>query len=168
VTTQARPWTITSSQNSEAVIGAQKQRLIPGVTTEIAGSEQLSAGLVVMPPGGASRAHVHERYELVIFVIEGWAVTLMGPDLEPAVQGPGDFLYIPPGVEHLAVNLSTRHRVVGMETRADPMFNEDVVLLPEVDERAPSVIAELRQQYEQGLFGRTSEKQDGPFDYQEN
>ncbi len=52
------------------------------------------------------------------------------------VAHPGDYLYIPAGVLHVAVNRSaTPALFVG--ARTDPNEQESVVMRPEMDERVP-------------------------------
>jgi oxalate decarboxylase/phosphoglucose isomerase-like protein (cupin superfamily) len=72
----------------------------------------------------------------VVCCIIGSAVTLVGPDLDPVAHGPGEMIYIPEGVAHVAVNLSTSDTLVAIEMRTDPAFNDDVVLLPELEAAA--------------------------------
>lgn len=142
-----KSWHLSPVREAVMELGPQGQRLFPSVNTTLSGSSQLSIGTVLMPPGGISRAHVHNRYELVVVVVEGLAATLLGPDLEPAVQGPGDFLLIPAGVPHVAVNLRADHRVLAIETRADPDFNNDVELLPELDAKAAEMATLVRAKH---------------------
>jgi uncharacterized RmlC-like cupin family protein len=158
-----KKWVRTSAYSSKMEVGPQGQRLLPGINADLAGSTQVSSGLVMMPPGVQSKAHVHNKYEIIIFILEGWAASLVGDDLEPAVQGPGEFVFIPAGVPHLAVNLSTTHRVVGLEVRADPQFNEDVTLLPELDEHSQSIVKELRKKHAAGEIPVNWQQNDATF-----
>jgi uncharacterized RmlC-like cupin family protein len=146
-----KSWYLASAAHTTMELSPQAQRLMPLVSRSRGGSSQISLGTVVMPPGGISKAHVHETYELVVGVVEGLAASLMGAGLEPVVQGPGDFLFIPGGVPHVAVNLSTVHRVVAIEARADPEFNNDVVLLPELDAAAIEIAGQVRAQYRERI-----------------
>jgi uncharacterized RmlC-like cupin family protein len=100
--------------------------------------------MVLMPPGRHSRAHLHAVHEIVVCCIVGTAVTLVGPELEPVRHGPGEFIYIPAGVAHVAVNLSTTEPLVAVEMRTDPHFNDDVVLLPELEEAAAEAAARVQ------------------------
>ena len=117
------------------IMGPQGQQLLPCITTDVCGAVGISAGAVVMPPGRWSRPHLHRHSEIVVCCIVGSAVTLVGPELEPVAHGPGEFIHIPAGVAHVAVNLSTSDVLVAVEMRTDPHFNDDVVLLPELDDR---------------------------------
>jgi uncharacterized RmlC-like cupin family protein len=115
-------------------LGPQGQQLLPCITADACGAVGISAGMVVMPPGRWSRPHLHAHSEIVVCCVTGHAVTLLGPDLTPVHHGPGELLHIPAGVAHVAVNLSTTAGLVAVEVRTDPHFNDDVVLLPELDD----------------------------------
>ena len=140
------------SQAVDLVRGKQGQRLIQGVTHALAGSTGIAAGFVVMPGGRVANAHLHEKCESIIFVLEGWAATLEGPNLEPKFAGPGDFIFIPENVIHAAVNLSDKHRVIAIEMRNEKHFNEDVVIFPELVEKVEAIAADLRSQFEAGTL----------------
>ncbi|WP_052280974.1 cupin domain-containing protein [Nocardia vulneris] len=127
-------------------IGRQAQHLVPCITRETSGSRGISAGMVNMAPGKVSRAHYHARSEIIVLCLQGRAVTLIGAELTPYVHGPGDFVYIPEGVVHVAVNLSETDELVAVEMRTDPMFNDDVVLTPEHDGAVAEVVARLRRE----------------------
>jgi uncharacterized RmlC-like cupin family protein len=49
------------------------------------------------------------------------------------VAGPGDFIYIPPGVPHLVMNGSDTEPAVAVLARNDGHEQEDVTELPELD-----------------------------------
>ena len=159
-------WKVVSPYDMETVLGAQGQRLTATITKEICGSSQLAAGLVYMPPGVSAKAHVHNKYEMVVFVLEGWAASLVGDELEPAIQGPGEFLFIPAGIPHLAVNLSMDRPVVGIEVRADPAFNDDVELLPMFEEKAAAIVKKIRAQHASGDLPKGWKDRPQTFRYQ--
>lgn len=129
--------------DSAEVLGRQGQRLFPCVTNASCGATGISAGLVLMPAGGFSKPHYHAHSEIIVVCFEGQAATLIGPELTPHFHGPGEFMFIPEGVVHVAVNLSETAGLVAVEMRTDPEFNDDVVLTPEYDSRVPDVVAKL-------------------------
>ena len=139
-----------SPYRSEGVVGSQGQYLIPTITQDMCGATGLSACMVLMPPGTASQAHVHRNTEIIVVCIEGFAATLIGAELEPVFHGPGEFIYIPEGVVHVAVNLSATERAVGMEVRTDPHLDVDVVCTPEYQTHAEEIAARLRSGYASG------------------
>jgi uncharacterized RmlC-like cupin family protein len=103
-----------------------------GVCEATAPTRELSLSLVVVPPGAASEPHYHDGFETAIYQIEGTVETRYGDRLEHAVQTQtGDFLFIPPGVTHQAVNLSETERAVAVVARNDAGELERVVLVPQ-------------------------------------
>ena len=151
---------------AESVHSAQGQLLIPLITNQSCGAEGISAGMVVMPPCRSSKAHLHHHSEIIVICIEGCAATLVGPEMKPILHGPGEFIYIPEGMVHAAVNLSSENRLIAIEVRTDPQFNEDVVLAPELDAEVEKIAAELRNRFANGTLQfpvRWKEKNFGPF-----
>ncbi len=105
-----------------------------GISAETAGAKGLSMSLVVVPPGAVSEPHVHEGYETAIYVLSGQVETRYGLRLEHSViNGPGDFLFVPAGLPHQAINLSTDEPAQAIVARNDPDEQERVLLyhLPE-------------------------------------
>jgi uncharacterized RmlC-like cupin family protein len=91
-----------------------------------------------------SKAHYHADSEIIVMCLRGRAATLIGPQLTPYLHGPGEFLYVPEGVVHVAVNLSDTDELHAVEMRTDPGFNDDVVLTPTYDSPVPELAALLR------------------------
>jgi uncharacterized RmlC-like cupin family protein len=135
---------VVRQQESAAVIGPQNQRLTPCITSKVCGTTGISAGTVRMPPGAVSKAHFHAHSEIVVMCLRGRAATLIGPQLTPYLHGPGEFIYVPEGIVHVAVNLSDTEELHAVEMRTDPGFNDDVVLTPTYDDRVPELAALLR------------------------
>src|SRR5678815_1113971 len=71
------------------------------------GAEKLWAGTVVIHPKAKTGAHHHGPVESVIYVVSGKARMRWGDKLEfVAEAGPGDFIYVPPYVQHQEINAS--------------------------------------------------------------
>ena len=84
--------------------------------------------LVVVPPGASAEPHYHEGYETAIYQLEGRVETRYGDGLEQSVvTEAGDFLFVPPGVPHQAVNLSETEPAVAIIARNDANEQERVV-----------------------------------------
>jgi uncharacterized RmlC-like cupin family protein len=89
------------------VMTRQRLPYFIGISGQTVGSTALSMHLVVIPPGARATPHIHVGYETGIYVLEGRVRTRWGPDLEhEVVSEAGDFLFVPPGVPHEAINLS--------------------------------------------------------------
>lgn len=109
---------------------ATRQRLpyFVGVSGASAGATGLSMHLVVIPPGARSEPHAHRGHETAIYVLEGRVETRWGEGLaQSVVSEPGDFLFIPPGVPHQAVNLSASEPARAIVARNDPAEQDNVV-----------------------------------------
>jgi uncharacterized RmlC-like cupin family protein len=109
---------------------AERQRLeyVVGVSETACGARGLSLSYVIVPPGAVSEPHYHDGYETAIYQLEGRVETRYGERLDRSVVSEaGDFLFVPPGVPHQAVNLSPTERAVAIIARNDPNEAERVV-----------------------------------------
>ena len=109
---------------------ATRQRLpyFVGVSGSTVGATGLSMHLIAIPPGGRSEPHSHRDYETAIYVLEGRVETRYGPGLSASViSEAGDFLFIPPGEPHEAINLSTTEPARAIVARNDPAEQDNVV-----------------------------------------
>lgn len=114
---------------------AQGTVYAPGINGETAGARSLFLGIVTLPPGERTRAHVHELHESAFYVLSGSEIELWsGEHLEHRqVAGPGDYLFIPPNVPHVAVNRSKTQPAVFVGARNEPSAIESVCMRPELD-----------------------------------
>ena len=84
--------------------------------------------LVVVPPGASAEPHYHDGYETAIYQLEGRVETRYGDSLERSVvTEAGDFLFVPPGVPHQAINLSETEPALAIIARNDANEQERVV-----------------------------------------
>jgi len=110
--------------------GVARQQLgyFLGVSAETCGSTGLAMHLVVVPPGASAEPHHHDGYETAIYQLEGRVETRYGARLEQSVvTEAGDFLFVPPGVPHQAVNLSETEPAVAIIALNDANEQERVV-----------------------------------------
>ena len=107
----------------------------PGISAETVGSQSLFLGMVTLPPGGRTKAHVHEHHESAFYFLSGEEVELRtGKALQHRdVARPGDYMYIPPNVPHVAVNRSKTQPAIFIGARNEPTAQESVVMHPELD-----------------------------------
>jgi uncharacterized RmlC-like cupin family protein len=105
-----------------------------GVSAETVGAVGLWLGIISLPAGGRTTAHLHAEHETAIYMMSGVEVEIWtGAELEHRdVVRAGDFLFIPARLPHVAVNRSDVAATF-MGARTDPNANESVVLLPELD-----------------------------------
>ena len=110
-----------------------KQRLpyFVGVSGATVGATGLSMHMVVIPPGARADPHAHRGYETAIYVLEGRVETRWGEGLaESIVSEAGEFLFIPPGVPHEAINCSATEPARAIVARNDPAEQDNVVPYP--------------------------------------
>lgn len=100
-----------------------------GVSARTTGARGISMQRVILPPGGAAKAHVHQGYETAIYIVQGRIETRYGPGLRhSSINGPGEFIYIGPDVPHQPRNLSETETAIAIVARNDA--NEQERVLP--------------------------------------
>lgn len=109
-----------------------------GVAAESVGSTTLWLGMISLPAGKRTRAHRHEGHDTALLMTAGKEIEIWsGNELEQCDQvHPGDYLFVPAGVPHVAVNRSAEDAEF-LGARNDPAANESVVLMPELDNIVP-------------------------------
>lgn len=124
--------------------GKQGLTYFNGIAKETVGSQGICMHLLTIPPGARAKAHLHENHETAIYILDGETVTLYGPNLEhQMINKAGDLVYIPAGVPHLPVNLSSKP-ASAVISRTDPNEQESVVLLAHLEDVADRTIAALK------------------------
>jgi len=120
--------TVRAIRPDRAVDTLQKLPYFIGVSGSTVGASGLSMHLVVIPPGARAEPHVHVGYETGIYVIAGRVETRYGEGLaQSIVSEAGDFLFVPPGVPHEAINLSATEPARAIVARNDPAEQDKVV-----------------------------------------
>jgi uncharacterized RmlC-like cupin family protein len=111
----------------------------PGVSRETVGATAVFLGQVTLGPGQRTRAHVHERHESAFYVLSGENIELWtGERLEHReLAAAGDYLFIPAGVPHVAVNRSAKEPAVFIGVRNEATAQESLLMLPGLDALVP-------------------------------
>ena len=119
--------TVRAIRPDRSVATLQQLPYFVGVSGSTVGATGLSMHLVVIPPGARSEPHIHLRYETGIYVLQGRVETRYGEGLaQSIVSEPGDFLFVPPGIPHEAVNLSDSEPARAIVARNDPAEQDNV------------------------------------------
>lgn len=121
-------------RGSDSYIAKQGSVYRSGIAAESVGSTMLWLGMISLPPGRRTSAHRHDGHETALLMTAGKEIEIWsGSGLNRCDHvRPGDYLFIPAGVPHVAVNRSAENaQFVG--ARNDPFANESVVLMPELD-----------------------------------
>lgn len=110
----------------------------PAISAETVGAKRLFFGIVTIPIGERTKAHLHQFHESAFYVLSGENIELWsGEALEHCeVANAGDYLFIPANVPHVAVNRGTSGAVF-VGARNEPTARESVVMRPELDSYVP-------------------------------
>jgi uncharacterized RmlC-like cupin family protein len=77
-----------------------------GMSGKNVGSTGLSINVAKVPPGAIAYAHIHDGFEVMLFIAQGKVRHTFGEHLEREVfNQAGDFIYIKPGVPHEVFNI---------------------------------------------------------------
>jgi uncharacterized RmlC-like cupin family protein len=126
-TTPTAP-TLRAIRPDRAVDTLQRLPYFLGVSGQTVGATGLSMHMVVIPPGARAEPHIHVGYETGIYVMQGRVETRYGEGLaQSIISEAGDFLFVPPGVPHEAINLSTTEPARAIIARNDPAEQDKVV-----------------------------------------
>lgn len=89
-----------------------------GLSAANVGSEHLSMNVATIAVGGVARAHIHDGFELMLYIMQGRVRHEYGPGCRQVVEnGAGDFIFIKPGVPHEVFNIGDEE-VVAVVARA--------------------------------------------------
>lgn len=98
-----------------------------GISGATAGATGISMNIVIIPPSAKAEPHFHDGYETAIYLLKGEVQTFYGENLAKSIiNRAGDFLFIPDGVPHQPVNLSSSEEAIALVARNDPNEQESV------------------------------------------
>ncbi|MDX2212435.1 MAG: cupin domain-containing protein [Oculatellaceae cyanobacterium bins.114] len=118
---------IVTVRPSEAVDTVQRLPNYVGISEKTAGATGISMNIVVIPPGAKAEPHFHDGFETAIYLLKGNVQTFYGKNLSKSVVNQqGDFIFIPNGVPHQPVNLSSTEEAIALVSRNDPNEQESV------------------------------------------
>ena len=77
-----------------------------GMSAKNVGSQGLSINVATVPPGAIAYAHIHDGFEVMLFIVQGRVKHTHGENLsQEVINEAGDFIYIKPGVPHEVFNI---------------------------------------------------------------
>lgn len=118
---------VQSIRPDREVMTTQRLPYFVGISGQTVNATGLSMHIVVIPPGARAEPHIHVGYETGIYVLEGTVCTRWGAHLEhEVVSRPGEFLFVPPGVPHEAINLNATEPARAVVARNDPAEQDKV------------------------------------------
>src|SRR5215471_14488438 len=90
-----------------------------GLSGKNVGAKALSMNVATIPPGGVAYAHIHDGFEVMLYILQGHVRHEYGAGLRKSVENrAGDFIYIEPGVPHEVFNLSDTEPIVAVVARS--------------------------------------------------
>lgn len=105
---------------------------VSGVSIEHSPATKIWFGKVTNEPGYRSLPHHHGEAETGGYVLTGSARIYFGNDFSEYVDmSEGDFVFVPPRMPHVEVNMSTTEELVWLTARTPDNI---VVNLPDVDD----------------------------------
>lgn len=120
---------IVTVRPSATVDTVQKLPNYVGISEKTAGATGISMNIVMIPPAAKAEPHFHDGFETAIYLLKGKVQTFYGENLSKSiVNQEGDFIFIPEGVPHQPVNLSSTETAIALVARNDPNEQESVQL----------------------------------------
>jgi len=99
-----------------------------GMSGKNVGAKALSMNVAMIPPGGVAGAHIHVDFEVMLYILEGRVRHEYGERLVHHVEhGPGDFIFIEPGVPHEVYNVSDAEPVVAVVARSSAAEWDNII-----------------------------------------
>jgi uncharacterized RmlC-like cupin family protein len=99
-----------------------------GMSAKNVGSTKLSMNVATIPPGGVAYAHIHDGFELMLYIVEGNVRHEFGDHLKKVLENTaGDFIYIKSGVPHEVFNMSDTEPVVAFVARSSANEWDNIV-----------------------------------------
>ena len=99
-----------------------------GMSGKNVGSTKLSINVATIPPGGVAFAHIHDGFELMLYILEGNVRHEFGHKCKEVLENEaGDFIFIKSGVPHEVINMSDTEPVVAFVARANANEWDDIV-----------------------------------------
>jgi len=102
-----------------------------GLSEKNVNAKKLSMNVATVAPGAIAYAHIHQDFELMLYILQGNVRHIYGENLEKTIDNEaGDFIYIEPGVPHEVYNLSDSDPVVAVVARSDASEWQNIIPYP--------------------------------------
>lgn len=102
-----------------------------GLSGKNVNAKHLSMNVATVAPGAIAYAHIHDGFELMLYILQGNVRHIYGANLEHTIDNEaGDFIYIEPGVPHEVYNLSDSQPVMAVGCRSDASEWQNIIPHP--------------------------------------
>ena len=117
--------------NGENFRGWNGIRYKAGLSAKNTSAQKLSMNVATVAPGAVAYAHIHDGFELMLYIMQGNVRHIYGAELQYSIDNQaGDFIYIEPGIPHEVYNLSDSEPVVAVVARSDAEEWENIIAYP--------------------------------------
>jgi uncharacterized RmlC-like cupin family protein len=107
------------------------------ISAEATNTKTLWYGLIKVAPGHRTKAHTHP-HETGLYVVKGAIDLFSGREMDESfTASERDFVLIPAGVPHVAINKSDDTPVFAIVARSEPRHVEPAEMTPELDGLVP-------------------------------
>lgn len=133
MTAQVRPVVTRKNQEDKQTAQSGGAVRVSGVSRQHTPATKLWFGKVSNEPGFRSLPHHHGEAETGGYVLQGHGRIYFGENYSEWIDmTEGDFVFVPPFMPHVEVNMSTKEDLVWLTTRTP----ENIVInLPDVDDK---------------------------------
>lgn len=102
-----------------------------GLSAKNVNATKLSMNVATVAPGAVAYAHIHQDFELMLYIVAGKVRHAYGKNLEHVLDNQaGDFIFIEPGIPHEVYNLSENEPVVAVVARSDASEWQNIIPYP--------------------------------------
>jgi uncharacterized RmlC-like cupin family protein len=135
--TASAPKYCTIVRNCDVVEPPTGAAYFGAISAETLGTTSLWYGLIKVAPGHRTNAHTHP-HETGLYVVKGAFDIFSGEKMDESfTAAERDFVLIPAGVPHVAINKSADSPVFAIVARSDPRHVEPAEMTPELDDLIP-------------------------------
>ena len=102
-----------------------------GLSAKNVNAKCLSMNVATVAPGACAYAHIHDGFELMLYIMQGKVKHIYGEDLVHTVENEaGDFIFIEPGCPHEVYNMSDTEPVIAVVARSDANEWQKIIPYP--------------------------------------
>ena len=102
-----------------------------GLSAKNVNAKFLSMNVATVAPGAVAYAHIHDGFELMLYIMQGKVKHIFGDDLKHTIENEaGDFIFIEPGCPHEVYNLSDSEPVIAVVARSDANEWQKIIPYP--------------------------------------
>jgi uncharacterized RmlC-like cupin family protein len=99
-----------------------------GLSAKNVPAKHLSMNVATVPPGGVAYAHIHDGFEVMLYILHGHVRHEYGDHCKQTIENhAGDFIFIEPGCPHEVFNMSDTEPVIAVVARSDASEWQNII-----------------------------------------